>query len=148
MSSGVLAVDLGLRCGLAYFEDSGTLVWFRSHHFANVGALKRAVYGLVRDADPAVVVVEGDRRLAAIWERSALKLGATLVHPSPEQWRRDLLLPREQTSSAVAKASARTLAEQIIAERGVAGATELRTDTAEAICLGWWALRELTAVSE
>ncbi len=148
MSSGILAVDLGLRCGLAFFEADGTLAWFRSHHFANVAALKRAVYGLVRDANPSLVVVEGDSRLAAIWEKSALKLGASLVHPSPERWRRDVLLPREQRSSAVAKASAHTLAETLIAERAANGATELRTDTAEAICLGWWAFKELPTVSE
>ncbi|MEO0814791.1 MAG: hypothetical protein AAFY60_18150, partial [Myxococcota bacterium] len=110
--SGTLAVDLGLRCGLAFFESDGTLLWFRSHHFANVSALKRAVHGIIREAMPTTVVVEGDSRLAAIWEKSALKLGASLVHPSPERWRGDVLLPREQLNASSAKAAARNLAQK------------------------------------
>ncbi|MEM6274302.1 MAG: hypothetical protein AAF735_03580 [Myxococcota bacterium] len=140
MTRGILAVDLGLRTGLARFSADNRLSWFRSHHFANTTALKRAVYGIVRDAEPYLVVVEGDRGYASIWEKAALKWGAEVSHPSPERWRADLLLPREQVSAEEAKAAARVLARRIIEDHGESRATELRTDTAEAICLGYWAM--------
>ncbi|MEM6531178.1 MAG: hypothetical protein AAF654_01075 [Myxococcota bacterium] len=139
----ILAVDLGLRCGLACYGRDGELKWFRSHHFSDRSALKRAAYRIVQDARPECVVLEGDARLAAIWSRVAEKQGAIVLHPTPEQWREELLLPRQRQSGTDAKAAARALAIRLIDEHANQGATELRTDTAEAICLGYWALRGL-----
>ncbi|MEO1175216.1 MAG: hypothetical protein AAFX94_24645, partial [Myxococcota bacterium] len=114
--------------------------WFRSHHFSDRSALKRAAYRIVHDCQPDTLVLEGDARLAAIWTKAAAKLNPAVLHPSPERWREELLLPRDQLSGVEAKAAARTLALKLIEKHAPRGATELRTDTAEAICLGYWAL--------
>lgn len=139
----LLAIDLGLRAGLALFAETGELLWYRSTNFGSRGRLKKAVYGVLRDAGPPHrVVMEGSRDLGAIWRRAAEKLGATVEEVSPETWREALLLSRDQRSGADAKEAADGLARQIIAESGAPAPTSLRHDAAEAIAIGWWALAQ------
>ena len=45
---GILAVDLGLRTGLAYFDDEGRLAWFRAQNMGSVPRLKRAIPAVLR----------------------------------------------------------------------------------------------------
>lgn len=141
MTPSILAVDLGLRCGLARFHSDGNLDWFRSQHFANVAAVKRAVFDIIHSAEVQILVVEGDKRLAAIWQKIAEKQDLAFLHPSPERWRTDVFVPRERRRGSDAKAAARVLAEKIILGSGVARRHSPTTDAAEAICLGHWAVR-------
>ena len=124
--SGTLAVDLGLRCGLAFFESNGTLLRLSARQTTSLYDFQ-PFSEFPGSGDPIDVGLSAG-------------VGATLVHPSPERWRGDMLLPREQLNSASAKAAARVLAQKIISERAGRGAPKFSTDTAEAICLGYWAI--------
>jgi hypothetical protein len=135
----LLAIDLGLRTGLASYGESGRLLAYRSKHFANRALLRRAAPGIVADVEGlALLVMEGDATLAAIWQRVALRRGVAVSVVSAETWRRDLLLPREQQSGEAAKAHADILARRIIAWSEAPAPHSLRHDAAEAILIGMW----------
>ncbi len=143
-SSTLLAIDLGLRSGIALFDKSGRLLRYRSTNFGSRGRLKKAVYRLIRDAGPPeFVVVEGSRDLGSIWEKAAAKQGATVIDVTPETWRKVLLEPRQRRSGVDAKEAADELAREIIAAHGGDSPTSLRHDAAEAIAIGYWGLIEV-----
>ena len=140
----LLAVDLGLRAGLAHYASSGKLLSYRSTNFGSMTRLRRGVSGVVRPMpELAWVVVEGDRRMGEVWESAASHRGARFGWVSPEQWRKSLLLPRKQRSGSAAKGEAEVLARQVIRWSGLKGPTSLRHDAAEAILIGLWAVLTL-----
>ncbi len=138
----LLAVDLGLYAGLAFFDAEGSLAWFRSQNFSTVTRLKRAI-PRVLDECPGLrsVVVEGDRRLGELWQKAAEKRGASVIRVRPEVWRAALMAPREMRDGATAKESALRIAREIIDRSGARKPrTPLVDDVAEAICIGAWAV--------
>ena len=140
----LLAVDLGLRSGLAVYARDGRLVRYRSTHFPTVGALKKALPRVIDEAPGlAWLVCEGDRHYASIWARLAEKRGARVLWASAERWRPVLLTPAERTDGAQAKASAERLARQVIAVSGARRPTSLTHDVAEAILIGLWGALEV-----
>jgi hypothetical protein len=143
--SALLAVDLGLRTGLALYRDDGRLRWYRSRNFGSSARLRRAIPGLLRQAgeDLRLVVLEGSRQLAEIWRRPARRRDIKLWLIGAEQWRSRLLLSREQRTAAAAKAHANGLARRVIAWSGAPRPTSLRHDAAEAILIGLWGVLEL-----
>lgn len=139
----IMAIDLGLRFGVAVYDGQGRLVRYGSQHIATRGKLKRAIYGILRQVEGLeLLVLEGDRALAELWARAAEKQGVEVIVTSAEVWREVLLIPRERRSGAQAKASADTLAREIIERSGAPKPTALRHDAAEAIAIGWWAVRQ------
>jgi hypothetical protein len=138
----LLAIDLGLYAGLAFFDDDGALVWFRSQNFGSITRLKRAIPRVLSECPAlAEVVVEGDRHLGELWQKAAEKRGAIVTWVKPETWRASLLLPREMRSGADAKENAQRKALAIIEHSGAKRPrTPLLDDVAEAICIGAWAL--------
>jgi hypothetical protein len=141
----ILAIDLGLRTGLACFDEDGSLLWFRSQNMGNITRLKRAVPNVLDECpDLSRVVLEGDRRLGEIWAKLAEKRGAVVEHVAPEVWREALILPRDRRSGVDAKESALKLAMDIIERSDVRKPrTPLVDDVAEAICIGAWATRRV-----
>jgi len=72
--SSLLAVDLGLKTGLALYGDSGKLVWYRSHNFGTTERLRRAVPGIMDNIpNLTALVIEGGGNLATVWEKEAEK---------------------------------------------------------------------------
>ena len=142
----LLAVDLGLRCGLALFRlDDGILVSYRSTHFPSRAALKRAIRGILEEAAPVgAVILEGDAGLAELWRREAAKRPeCPLVRVvAAHDWRPQTLLQRHQRNGRDAKRFAEQKAREIITASGARKPTSLRHDAAEAICLGAWALSQ------
>ena len=137
----LLAVDLGLKTGLALYGADHRLVWYRSHNFGTAERLKRGVPGILEMIpDLTVIVVEGGGNLAMIWEREAQRRGLTLVRISAESWRQPLLYLREQRSGADAKKHAGEMARKVIAWSQLPRPTSLRHDAAEAIMAGLWGL--------
>jgi hypothetical protein len=65
--ASLLAVDLGLRTGLALYGPGARLAWYRSPHYGTRASLRRGVHGLL-DACPDVsrLVLEGGGPLADI----------------------------------------------------------------------------------
>jgi hypothetical protein len=140
----LLAVDLGLRTGLALYGDDGRLRWYRSQNYGSAPRLRRAVPSLLREpADLAWVVVEGGGPLAEIWKKEAARQRLAFRGVAAEDWRESLLLVREQRSGAQAKRNAEALARRVIEWSGAARPTSLRHDAAEAILLGLWAVHEV-----
>lgn len=136
----LLAIDLGYKCGFAYFDGEGRLDRYGSTNFGNRSRFKRGAYQLVADAGSSlqVIVVEGDSSLAAVFEKLANKRDVDLVQVSPRTWRRELLLPRQMRSGADAKEAADALAREVISWSELPGPTSLRHDAAEAILIGLW----------
>lgn len=145
----LLAVDVGLRTGLALFGADARLLWYRSHHFARIGGLKRRVHSLLEETAPlSWLVLEGGGQAADVWIREAGRREVRLLQTQAQQWRAQLLLAREQRSGQQAKACAIALARRIIAWSGAPGPTALRHDTAEAICVGFWGLLRVGLLPE
>src|SRR5664279_4375864 len=88
----LLAVDLGLKTGLALFEETGKLLWYRSHNFGTTERLKRGVPGIL-DGIPALaaLVIEGGGNLATVWEKEADRRGIAVYRIGAEEWRQMFL---------------------------------------------------------
>jgi hypothetical protein len=140
----LLAVDLGLRGGLAEYGADGRLQRYASRHVANRTVLRRAVAEVLGRL-PALryLVLEGGGPLAEIWGAAARRRRIEVVQISAEEWRRDLLLHREQRCGRQAKLTANRLARQVIEAHGAKRPVALRHDAAEAILAGLWAVRRL-----
>lgn len=144
--SGLLAVDLGLRTGLALYEreeEQVRLRWYRSHNLGSVSRLKRASYDIVQTAEALeFVYVEGDRRFMEIWEKVTHRRGAQLRWISAEIWRPKLFYERDRRSGEEAKKSAGVMARKAIEHFGAKRPTSLRHDAAEAILIGLYGALE------
>lgn len=135
----LLAVDLGMKLGLAWFGEDGRLVRARSTRFPNRATLKRALPAIWEEM-PGVthVVLEGGGDLADLWRKSALKHGLSTETITAEEWRQEVLAPSQMRSGKQAKAVAEEMALQIARDSDVPPKTELGNDTAEAILFGDW----------
>jgi hypothetical protein len=133
----LLAVDLGLRTGLALYGTDGRLRWYRSQHYGTRAALRRGVHGLL-DANPEVarLVLEGGGPIADIWGREARRRGFPVRQISAEDWRARSFRPGQQEGRDRSKSSADALARRVIEWSGAARPTSLRHDAAEAILIG------------
>ncbi len=140
----LLAVDLGLRTGLALYGDDGRLRWYRSQHFANAAGLRRAVHKLFGELpDLTWIVLEGGGEFAPAWEREAEKRGVGVRYVIAERWRNQLLLPRQQRDGRQAKRNADGLARRVIEWSAAPRPTSLRHDAAEAILVGLWGVLDV-----
>jgi len=138
----LLAVDLGLKAGMALYDGSGALRWCRSTHFASKKVLRQAVPSILKN-NPGIshLVMEGDRILAEIWEKAARRRHITCERVRPEVWRQSLLLPRQQRTGADAKRHAMQMATEIIRASPSRNPTSLQVDAAEAVLIGYWAVQ-------
>lgn len=147
--SYLLAVDLGLKTGIALYEKTRSakaigLLWYRSHNYGSSARLKRGVYKLISDL-PGLeyIVLEGGGPLADIWRREAQRRDIKVLHIGAEAWRQALMYPRQQRSGADAKHNAGSLARKVIEWSGAPRPTSLRHDAAEAILAGLWGILEV-----
>lgn len=137
--ASLLAVDVGVRTGLACYGDDARLQWYRSRNFGNLARLRRALPSLLDEpGDLAHVILEGGGPIADAWENEAGRHRITVSRVSAEEWRGLFLLPREQRSGAQAKRVAGRLARQVIEWSDVRRPTSLTHDAAEAILIGLW----------
>jgi hypothetical protein len=135
--AALLAVDLGVRTGLACWGDDGRLRWYRSQNFGAAARLRRAVPALLADPpDLARLVIEGGGPLLSAWRPEAERRAVEVQLVSAEEWRALFLLPREHGTGAQMKAVADRLARRAIAFGEGPRPTSLRHDAAEAILIG------------
>lgn len=135
----LLAVDLGLRTGLALYGADGRLRWYRSQNFGSTARLRRGANSLLRDLPNVThLVLEGSGSIAEVWAREGQRCGLYVETVDADTWRRTLLYARERRSGTEAKAHADTLARRVIDWSGAARPTSLRHDAAEAILAGLW----------
>jgi hypothetical protein len=138
-TEALVAVDLGLRTGIAVYGADGRLRTYRSQHFRNRDALRRGVRRILQEAGAVThLVLEGDLQLGRIWEHAAARMSAAVHRVAPEQWRALLLHPLQRRDGPTAKRSADALAREVIGWSGVARPSSLRHDAAEAVCIGLW----------
>jgi hypothetical protein len=142
--ASLLAVDLGLRTGLALYDDDGRLRWYRSQNYGSSLRLRRAVPGIFQTT-PGItyLLLEGGGPLANIWEKEGDRRAIEVRRIGAERWREALLYVREQRSGSQAKSAAEPLARRIIAWSGAARPTSLTHDAAEAILVGFWGVLQL-----
>ncbi|HEY4303156.1 MAG TPA: hypothetical protein VGM82_01710 [Gemmatimonadaceae bacterium] len=142
--SVLLAVDVGLRTGLAVFGADGRLISYRSQNLGTPARLRRAAFGVLA-ALPRLrwLILEGGGQLADIWKRAAERRGVTVVQIGAERWRERLLYDRERRSGEEAKAHAGELARRVIDWSAAPRPTSLRHDAAEAILIGVWGALEV-----
>ena len=148
--SALLAVDLGVRTGLAYFGRDGRLRAYRSQNFGNRQRLRRGAASLL-NAAPALerLVLEGGGVLAEVWKREGARRGLDVCVVDAETWRRALLLPRQQRNGTRAKEAADGLARAVIAWSGApAPKGPLRHDAAKAVGAGLWGVLEAGWLSD
>ena len=138
----LLAIDAGLRTGLATFDRAGRLVAYRSQHLANRTALRRALPHLIPPSIE-VLAVEGGGPVALVWTREAERRGLVCLSVHAHVWREALLLPRDQRPGAAHKVVSIRMARKVIAGSPAPAPTSLTDDAAEAILLGVWATHHL-----
>jgi len=139
----LLAVDLGVKTGLALFNGEGRMVWCRSHNFGTIQRLRRGVRRILGDiSDLAILVLEGGGTIAEVWEREARRRSLTLYRITAEDWRTRLLYPREQRNGPGAKGHAGHMARRVIAWSERTQPATLRHDAAEAVLTGLWGVLE------
>ena len=107
----VLAIDVGMKAGLAWFNVEGELIRARSTRFANRTVLKKALPSIWTE-QPGVtqLVLEGQGEIADIFRKSAERASIPVQQFSAEDWREEMLLPRQRRSGKQAKAHAETIA--------------------------------------
>ncbi len=140
----LLAIDAGLRAGLAVYSRAGILEEYRSTNFGSLPRLKRGIYG-VMSAIPGLdrlVVEGGGGGFAEPWLKEASRRDCVARTVDAGAWRERLLRPRDRRTGAAAKEQAEVLARRVIAWSGAARPTSLRHDAAEAILIGLWAVLE------
>lgn len=137
--ASLLAVDLGLRTGLALYGPDTRLVWYRSQHYATRTSLRRGVQGLL-DAcsDTTHLVLEGGGPIANIWVKEAERRGLMVLQIAAEDWRGRFFESKDQRGRYKSKLTAAVLARRIIEWSGAPRPTSLRHDAAEAILIGLW----------
>ena len=137
-----MAVDAGLRCGLALFDlSTGQLRWFRSHNFGSAPRLRRAAASLIKEIpDVVACVIEGGGMIADPWIKAASFHRIEYCQISAEHWRSGMLLSRQRRSGTDAKKAAIVSARSSISQAADKRAKSLTDDTAEAILIGEWAL--------
>ncbi len=135
----LLAVDLGLKTGLALYNHKGRLVWFRSHHYGNTSMLRRGIFGILNEiSDLSWLVLEGGGNIAEIWIHQAERRHIPYFQITAEVWRKTLLYPREMRNGIEAKQKSIYLAINVIDWSGIARPNNLQDDTSEAILIGLW----------
>jgi hypothetical protein len=139
----LLAVDAGLRAGIAHYDARGRLERYRSTNFGSPKRLRSGVYGVMREIEGLDrVVVEGGGTVADPWLREGERRGIQVIQVHAGAWRERLLLPRNRRTGAAAKEEAGLLARRVIEWAGAPRPTSLRHDAAEAILLGLWGVLE------
>jgi len=147
--SSLLAIDLGLRTGLALFErppeNGGVgLKWYRSHNYGSAARLRDGARSILYSTEGLEhIVIEGGGPLADIWTKEARRRGIAITITGAEAWRERFLYPRQQRTGAGAKSNAVELARKVIGASDAPRPTSLRHDAAEAILTGLWGMLEL-----
>ena len=85
----------------------------------------------------------GDVAILNAWSSAASDV--SILRVSPEEWRYELLQPKEKLSGADCKAAARLIARQVVSDFGSMEKHngKFKTDVAEAVVMGLYVSRKL-----
>ncbi len=158
----LLAIDLGLKSGASLFDDAGRLLKYEQIKFQDSKDLYEQAPNLINSWEREVndktskdlsgeppklkrlsyLAVEGGGELFDAWEtclENDTMKNIQLVSVRPEEWRANLLLPKERQSGRTCKEAARLLARQVVADFGSMSQHEgrFKTDAAESVAMGF-----------
>ena len=154
----LMAIDIGLKSGVALYNRQGALVRYEQFYFER-DTLQRDAQELIqeweRDCNEETtfdeiqfkvthIAMEGaDAYMLNAWAEAAPN--RSILRVSPEEWRSDLLTAKEKKSGHNAKASSRLIARQIVGDFGMMEqhSGKFKTDVAEAVVMGFYVARKL-----
>ena len=138
----LLAIDVGMKAGFAWFDENGILIRARSTRFTKRMTLKRALPSILAEIEGvSEVVLEGQGEIADIFRKGIQRTSLPVLQFSAEEWREDMLLPRERRSGQQAKAVAEAMALKIAHDCGNPPKCAYDDDAAEAVLFGLWYLK-------
>jgi hypothetical protein len=137
----LLAIDLGVKTGLALYNSEGAILWYRSRNYGNKQRLKTDVQNILNDI-PSLkfVFLEGGGDIARIWLKECRKRKIPFRQIYAEDWRRDLFDPKDIRTGEQAKQRAIQLAKKIIEQCHGPRPTSMLDDAAEAVLVGYWGM--------
>jgi hypothetical protein len=140
----LLAIDVGIKTGMALFNPEGTLLWYRSRNYGNKQRLKQDIQNFF-DHSPALsmVILEGGGDLAQLWKKECRRRSVPCRQIYAEEWRKDLFDPKEIRTGEQAKKEAIQLAREVIDRCRGPKPTSMIDDAAEAILVGYWGLSQV-----
>ena len=145
----LLAVDLGMKAGLAWFGEDGRLLRCRTVHFPNRTVLKRAMPAILDELPNLThVVIEGGGPVAALWKKEIIKRDLPFIQTCAEEWREDILWLRERRNGPQAKEHALQLAAKVLRWSNITLTSPLADDAAEAVLCGLWAARKFHLIED
>ncbi|NTW23531.1 MAG: hypothetical protein HGA37_02435 [Lentimicrobium sp.] len=145
----LLAIDAGVKTGLALFCKPANLTWYRSHNMGSVSSLRKAADHLLHSIEGlTAIVIEGGGPVAEAWKKGAVQLGLEIIMTDAGVWRKEILYPREYRDSDTAKQTAIGLAKQIIDKSEAPSMNFPTHDAAEAVLIGLWGCKKLGWVKE
>ncbi|MCD4680187.1 MAG: hypothetical protein K8S00_07350 [Bacteroidales bacterium] len=147
--NSLLAIDLGVKTGLALFNDNGKLVWYRSHNYGNKRRLKNNIPEIFHSIPGlSILVIEGGGPIAELWKSRAVRHKLTTMQVFAEEWRKELFFDRQIRNGPMAKQNAIVMAKKVVTWSDIKKATAMRHDTAEAILVGLWGVLKAGWLSE
>ena len=136
----LLAVDAGVKTGLALYNSKGQLLWYRSHNMGSVKNLRKAAYAILKGiVQLEYLAVEGGGPVALTWTKEAASLGINIITTDAGIWRKKLLPLRARRTGQEAKKNAIKIAWQLIRSSETPSKNYPTHDAAEAILTGLWA---------
>jgi hypothetical protein len=95
----LLAIDAGVKTGLALFSRPDKLIWYRSHNMGSVNGLRKAAYNLIHSIENLTcIAVEGGGPVAVAWIKEAGKQNIKIISTDAGEWRKQLLFSADQSS--------------------------------------------------
>jgi hypothetical protein len=145
----LLAVDTGVKTGLALYGKPDRLIWYRSHNMGSLSSLRKAANHLIHSIEGlSVIVTEGGGPVADAWNKEGLRIGIQIISTDAGEWRKELLYPREYRNSEKAKQTAIFLSRQIIEKSEAPSENFPAHDAAEAILIGLWGCKKAGWIDE
>lgn len=133
-----MAVDLGVKTGLAVYTSDGELINYKSRNYGNAKRLKKAIYQILKEQENLkFLYLEGGGKLDKFWVKQAEKLGITTKQIHAETWRKKLF-PKGQADyhSKPVKILAEKQAKEILKAHAFPIPENLNKDVSEAILIG------------
>jgi hypothetical protein len=148
----LLAIDLGLRSGFAFYSAAGRLLEFACERFPSTAELPPFIRDFLASYENKYqishIILEGDAILSKIWTDTVHEYSSQsevyVIGVSPQEWRDALLTRKERQSGKHAKTAAREISRQIMWRSGLIDSyynKPMNTDAAEAILIGYYSVK-------
>lgn len=133
----ILAVDLGVKTGMAVFTPEGRLRWYGSRNYGSKNSLRNDIPRLLQQYGPLRrLVLEGGGALYEVWNKEAQRGQIPVTAFHADYWRELLFGSDYLMHTDKAKDKAVEMAERVINQLGVHRFSNPVHHAAEAILAG------------